>query len=151
MGLRNRLRRPRRPAEREAVARSPFGKVCGVGGGSPSTPSPPRAGRQAGRRRVDPPRDGIGAYSYGNAVNVVNAVNGKPCEGETGRFEGQEGGRKSGRVLGLCVGKCRNVVNAVNGKDAHLSTTAPDAGKPRVVAAAGAARPDRPRPKRRAP
>src|SRR5919112_3827816 len=34
-------------------------------------------GRQAGRHRVDPPRDGIGAYSYGNAVNVVNAVNGK--------------------------------------------------------------------------
>ena len=34
-GFRDRIRRPRRPAERETVARSPFGKVNGVGEGLP--------------------------------------------------------------------------------------------------------------------
>jgi hypothetical protein len=34
------------------------------------------AGTPKRKHRVDPPRDGIEAYSYGNAVNVVNAVNG---------------------------------------------------------------------------
>jgi hypothetical protein len=74
-GFRARLGRPQRPAERETVAQSPFGKVNGVGESLPSSSSPPRAG-QAGRHHLDLPRDGIGAYSYRNVVNVVNAVNG---------------------------------------------------------------------------
>jgi len=84
------------------VARSPFGKVNGVGEGLPLSSMPPRAGYRAGRRRVDPPRDGIEAYG-----SVVNVANGKPWESETERFEG---GRKGRRVLALSVGKCRNAV-----------------------------------------
>ena len=63
-----------RLAERERVARSPFGKVNGVGEELLLSSSSPPAGRQAGWQRVDPPRDGTQAYR--NVVNVVNAVNG---------------------------------------------------------------------------
>jgi hypothetical protein len=48
----------------------------GKGAGTPRLRRSSRAGYQAGWHSVDPPRDGIEAYSYGNAVNVVNAVNG---------------------------------------------------------------------------
>ena len=68
------------------VARSPFGKVNEVGEGLPLSSRPPREGYRAGRRRVDPPRDGIEAYG-----SVVNVANGKPWESETERFEGGGG------------------------------------------------------------
>jgi hypothetical protein len=44
-----------------------------------------------GKHVVDPPRDGIGAHRI--AVNAVNAANGGPRGGETGRSEEEGGGR----------------------------------------------------------